>query len=60
MVVEPPTKSTKFSKGGELDRTSVFRGGLLRKRGVTFFRGGLQMFNKKKLKSGRFNDKKSL
>ena len=50
MVVEPPTKSTKFSKGGELDRTSVFRGGLLRKRGVTFFRGGLQMFNKKKTK----------
>ena len=28
-----------FQKGG-LDRTSVFRGGLLGKRGVTFFRGG--------------------
>ena len=31
---------TKFSKRWELDRTSTFRGGLLGKRGVTFFRGG--------------------
>ena len=34
--VEPPTK---FSKRWELDRTSTSRGGLLGKRGVTFFRG---------------------
>ena len=41
--VEPPTK---FSKRGGLDRTSTFRGGLLRKRGVTFSRG-LQFSHKK-------------
>ena len=35
--VEP---STKFSKRRGLDRTSAFRGGLLGKRGVTFFKGG--------------------
>ena len=39
--VEP---SNKFSKkrggGGGLDRTSTFRGGLLGKRGVTFFKAG--------------------
>ena len=35
--VEPPTK---FSKKGRLDRTSAFKGGLLGKRGMTFFRGG--------------------
>ena len=29
-----------FQKGGELDKTSTFRRGLLEKRGVTFFRGG--------------------
>ena len=53
--VEPPTK---FEKGG-LDRTSTFRGGLLGKRGVTFFRGGgVQLSHK--LKSEIFNDKKSL
>ena len=52
-----------FQKWG-LDRTSVFRGGLLGKReeggGVTFFRRGegrVQFFNKK---SEIFNDKKSL
>ena len=28
-----------FKKWGWLDRTSTFRGGLLGKRGVTFFRG---------------------
>ena len=27
-----------FLKGGELDRISVFKGGLLRNRGVTFLR----------------------
>ena len=35
--VEPPTKFSK--RGGALDRISTFRGGLLGKRGVTFFRG---------------------
>ena len=35
--VEPPTKFSK--RGVGLDRTSTFRGGLLRKRKVTFFRG---------------------
>ena len=29
-----------FQKGGELDRISIFRGGLLGKRGLTFFREG--------------------
>ena len=29
-----------FQKGGGLDRTSTFRGGLLGKRGMTFFKGG--------------------
>ena len=45
--VEPPTK---FSKRLGLDRTSTFRGGLLGKRGATFFRGGgrvLQLSHKK-------------
>ena len=31
-----------FKKGGWLDRTSTFRGGLLGKRGDDFFHGGLQ------------------
>ena len=35
--LEPPTK---FWKRGELDRTLIFRGGLVRMRGVTFLRGG--------------------
>ena len=39
-----------FQKGG-LDRTSVFRGGLLGKRGVTFFRGG---WNSCRFKGGLF------
>ena len=48
----------KFSKRGEgLDRSSVFRGGLLGKRGVTFFRGGCNFSTKNKLESGIFNDK---
>ena len=39
-----------FHKGGGLDRTSILRGGLLGKRGVTFFRmgeGRLQFLHKK-------------
>ena len=37
-----------FQKGGRgLDRISIFRGGLLGKRGVTFFRG-LQFLQQKK------------
>ena len=43
-----------FLKGGGLDKTSAFRGGLLGKRGMTFFRG-LQLSHKK---SEIFNDKK--
>ena len=42
-----------------LDKTSGFRGGLLGKKGVTFFRGGCN-FLIKHLKSEVFNDKKSL
>ena len=36
--VEAPNKFSKQG-GGRLDRTLTFRGGLLEKRGVTFFRG---------------------
>ena len=43
--------------GGGLDRTSAFRGGLLGKSGVTFFRG-CNFHIKNKLKSHIFNDKK--
>ena len=42
---EPPTK---FSKRGRLDRTSTFRGGLLRKRGGDFFKGGGLQFSHEK------------
>ena len=55
------TLQPNFQKGG-LDGTSTFRGGLLGKRGVTFFRGRGCNFHKKKkkkLKSEIFN-KKSL
>ena len=38
--VEPSTKFSKKKGGGKLDRTSTFRGGLLGKRGVTFFKAG--------------------
>ena len=44
-----------FQKGG-LDRTSIFRGWLLGKRGVPFFRGGCN-FGRNSAKSGIFNDK---
>ena len=63
--LEPPTK---FSNSGGLDRSFTFRGGLLEKREVIFFRGvmvervrGGGVFNfhiKNKLKSEIFNDKK--
>ena len=46
-----------FKKGG-LDKTSTFRGGLLGKRVVVFFRGGCNFYIKNKLKSEIFNDKK--
>ena len=55
------TVSLKEGGGGELDRTSTFRVGLLGKTGVTFFRGGVAIFTyKNKLKYEIFNDKKSL
>ena len=47
-------------KKGWLDRTTIFRGGLLGKRGVTFFQGGCIFSIKNKLKSEIFNYKKSL
>ena len=46
-----------FLNGG-LDRISVFRGELLGKMGVNFFRGGCGFYIKSKLKSEIFNDKK--
>ena len=36
--------------GGRLDRTSTFRGVLLGKRGMTFFRRGVAIFTHKKIK----------
>ena len=42
--IEPPTNFSK--RKGRLDRTSVFRGGLQGKRGVTFFRGGCNFWTK--------------
>ena len=53
--VEPPTK---FKKKAGLDKTSTFRGGLLGKRGLTFFRGGGVQLSHNNLKSEIFNDKK--
>ena len=52
--VEPPTK---FSKGGELYRTQIFRGALMGMR-VIFFRDGFKFPIKNKLKSKVFTDKK--
>ena len=49
----------KEGGGGVLDKTSGFRGGLLGKKGVTFFRGACNLLIKH-LKSEMFNDKKSL
>ena len=49
---------TKFQKGG-LTGPQLLEGGLLRKRGITFFRGGCNCHIKSKLKSEIFNDKKS-
>ena len=46
-----------FKKRG-LDRTSSFR--VAGKERVTFFKGGCNFSTKNKLKSGIFNDKKSL
>ena len=56
--IEPPTKFSK--RGGGLDRTSTFKGGLLGKTGLTLFKEGCNFHKKKKLKSETFNDKKSL
>ena len=47
-----------FKKGG-LDTTLIFKGGLVRKRAVTFSRGVCNFYVKNKLKSDIFNDKKS-
>ena len=68
-IVAPPPSylqgggwtSNQIFKKGWLERTSTFRGGLLGKRGVTFFRGGggCNFHIKSKLKSEIFNDKKS-
>ena len=49
-----------LEKGGELDRTSTFRGGLLGRRGGEFFQGGGEQLSHNKLKSEIFNEKKSL
>ena len=50
-----------FRIGGDgLHGTSAFRGGLLRKRGINFFKRGCNLYIKNKLKSEMFNDKKSL
>ena len=53
-----------FQKGG-VGRTLVFRGGFVKKRGVTFLMGrggggvgGCNFYLKNKLKSEIFNDKK--
>ena len=51
--VEP---STKLSKRGGLTGPQLLEGGLLRERGVTFFRG--VQFSHNKLKSEIFNGKK--
>ena len=53
-----PNQKTKREGGGGLDRTTIFRGGLLGKRGSDLFQGGLQFLDKKKTRI--FNDKKSL
>ena len=51
----------KFSKrGGGLESMSIFRGGVLGKRGSTFFRCGSSFYIKNKLKSEIFIYKKSL
>ena len=42
--VQPLTKFLNKEGGGGLDGTSAFRGGLLGKRGITFFRGGVVIF----------------
>ena len=48
-------------KGGWLDKTSIFIGGLLGKTGVTYFRvGGYTFYIRNKPKSYIFNDKKVL
>ena len=47
-LVEPPSKSSKMGRGGDrLDKVSIFRGGLLVKRVVTFFNSGLQFLQTK-------------
>ena len=61
--VQPPflvgEEVMSLFKKGRLDRISVFRGGLLRKKVLIFFRGVVDFTKKKnKLKSETFNDKK--
>ena len=48
-----------FQNREGLDRISIFRGGLLEKRGVTFFKG-CSFFIEIKLKSEIFNNKNNL
>ena len=48
--------SDQIFKKGALDKISIFRGRLLEKRGVTFFRGGCSFYVKNKLKSEIFNN----
>ena len=54
-----------FQKGGGLDRTLIFRGGVGGNEGVTFSNflrggeGGCNFYIKDKLKSEMFNDKKN-
>ena len=47
-----------FKKKGQIDRTSIFRRGLLEKKWVTFFRGNCNFYIKNELKSKISNDKK--
>ena len=58
--VEPPTKFLKGGPGGGLTGSQFLggAGGLLGKRGVTFFQRRCIFSTKKQLKSGMFNGKK--
>ena len=51
-MVEPPTS---FQKGEGLDRTSIFKGGLLGKKGGDLFQGsGCNFYIKNELKSEKY------
>ena len=55
----PPPSATSFSKRRALTGPQLLQG-VAGKEGVTFFRGGCNFHQKKKLKSEIFNEKKSL